>query len=106
MMTGSRKPSGVYIEVADGTPVSDTLIKVALKPSADHVFADGWATAPLDPAVCWRVKTAQELTAGKDSEFQAFMDSMAGKAFKSLATALIKKGTVTLAEIRAEWRAL
>jgi hypothetical protein len=105
-MYGYRKPSGIYIEVPDGTPVADTLVRVALRPSADHVFADTWANAPLDPAVCWRTKTGAERTVEKDTEFQAFMDSMAGKAFKSLATALIKKGTVTLAEIRAEWRAL
>ena len=59
-MKGYRKPSGHYIEVSNETPVSDTLVEVALRPSPDHVFADGWATDPMNSAVCWRGKTPAE----------------------------------------------
>lgn len=41
----------------------------------------------------------------KDGELQAFLDSAGGKVVKALATALIKKGVLTLAEIRTEYRA-
>jgi hypothetical protein len=105
-MKGYRKPTGVYIELDDTTPVADTLVQVALRPSANHVFAAGWASAPMDPSVCWRAKTAPEQTSEKDSELQAFLDSAGGKVVKALATALIKKGVVTLAEIRTEYRSL
>lgn len=42
----------------------------------------------------------------KDANLQAFLDSTAGIVVKSIVTALIKKGVVTLAEIRTEYRAL
>jgi hypothetical protein len=105
-MKGYRKPSGVYIELGDTVPVSDTLVEVALRPSADHVFADQWQSDPLNAAVCWRAKTAGEVNSQKDADLQAFFDTAGGKAVKALATALIKKGVVTLAEIRTEYRAL
>ena len=105
-MKGYRKSSGVYVELNDTVPVSVGLVEVALRPSPDHVFADAWQTAPKDPAVCWRTKTAGEVNNQKDAELQAFFDTAGGKALKALATALIKKGVVTLAEIRTEYRAL
>ncbi len=59
-MKGYRKPSGVYIEVHDHTPVNEKLIEVALRPSHDHVLADNWKDDPTDPAVCWRTPNADE----------------------------------------------
>lgn len=52
-MKAYRKPSGVYIELDDRTPVSSTLVQVAPRPSVMHVFASNWNTAPMDPAICW-----------------------------------------------------
>lgn len=105
-MKAYRKPSGVYIELQDGTPVSDTLIEVAPRPSLNHTFSDTWATAPRDPAVCWRLKAGAELTAEKTSELSAFLATTGGKAVLALANVLIAKNVLTLAEIRAEYRTL
>lgn len=105
-MKAYRKPSGVYIELQDGTAVSTALVQVALRPSAGHVFSDTWQTAPMDPAVCWRAKTAGESTTEKNEELQAFLDTAGGKALKSLVTVLIQKSVLTLAEIRTVYRGL
>jgi len=64
-MKGYRKPSGVYIEVQDTTPVNDSLVEVALRPE-DHVFTDTWQSDPMNPSVCWRPKNASEIDAEKD----------------------------------------
>lgn len=65
-------------------------------PPPDGTYWTGTDWTPLPP------KTSAE----KDGELQAFLDSAGGKALKSLATALMKKGLVTLAEIRTEYRSL
>lgn len=105
-MKGYRKPSGVYIEVQDSTPVSDQLVQVALRPSPNHVLSDAWQTDPMNPAVCWRLKTAPELTAEKDTGLQEFLDSPGGKAFKALVLVGVDKGHWTLAELRTKHRTL
>lgn len=105
-MKGYRKTSGIYIEVCDGTPVNDTYTEVALRPSLAHILSDTWNVTPMDPATCWRLKTAPELTADKDAEWQAMLDSPAGKAIKAIALVGIDKGTWTLAELRAKFRGL
>lgn len=105
-MIGYRKATGDYIEVPAGTPVSPTCVPVALRPSRNHVWTDAWATAPLDPAVCWRLKTSAELATSKDTELQDFLDSAGGKVAKALATVLIQKGVCTLAELRTIYRGL
>jgi hypothetical protein len=105
-MKGYRKPSGVYIELDSTAPVSDSLVEVALRPSADHIFADSWQSAPLNAAVCWRAKTVAEQTADKNTELQAFLDTAGGKALKALVTVLINKNVLTLAEVRAVYRTL
>lgn len=105
-MKAYRKPTGVYIEAQDGTPVSDTLTPVALRPSLNHVFSDTWNANPMDPAVCWRLKTAQELTAEKDAALQEFLESAGGKAFKAMLLVGVDKGHWTLAELRAKYRTL
>lgn len=69
-MKGYRKPSGHYIEVPDGTPVSAALIETAVRPSPDHVFADGWATDPMNTTVCWRTKTPAEHDADVGQRFE------------------------------------
>lgn len=103
-MKAYRKPSGIYIELDDTTPVSITLTQVALRPSLNHVFSDTWNTDPMNAAVCWRLKTAPELTAEKDNALQEFLDSAGGKAFKALVLVGIDKGHWTLAELRAKFR--
>ena len=67
-----RKPAGHYIKLEDSVPVSETLIEVCERPSENHVFANIWITDetartfnPMNSAVCWRLKTAQELDAEK-----------------------------------------
>ncbi len=105
-MKAYRKPSGVYIELSDNIPVSNTLVRVAPRPSVNHVFADNWQTDPLNPAVCWRLKTAAEMTAEKDGELQAHLDSVAGKIDRAIINVLISKGVFTLAELRTAYRAL
>ena len=60
-----RKPSGYYIPLEDSVPVGETLIPVAERPSKNHTFADNWQSYPMNPEVCWRLKTTQELDAEK-----------------------------------------
>ena len=101
-----RKPSGVVIVVQDGTPVSDQLVEIAAQPSPDHTIADNWADEPMNPAVCWRLKTVAEKNAEKDTELDAFLASAGGKALKAVALVGIDKGLWTLAELKARYRTL
>lgn len=105
-MKAYRKPSGAYIEVEDSTPVSPTLTQVAPRPSANHIWADAWATDPMNAAVCWRAKTTTESNTEKDTALQDFLDSPGGKAIKAIALVGIDKGLWTLAELRAKYRSL
>lgn len=105
-MQAYRKPSGIYIELANGTPVVDTLISVSLRPSFNHVFSDTWDSNPMDPAVCWRLKTAAELTAEKDTDLQDFLESPGGKVVKAIVQVGIDKGHWTLTELRTKYRSL
>lgn len=105
-MKGYRKLSGDYIEVQDNTPVSATLVPVALRPSPNYVWGSSWQTAPLDPAICWRTKTAAELTADKDAELQAFLNSPGGKALRAIKNVIVAKGVCTNADIITEYRSL
>jgi hypothetical protein len=105
-MKGYRKPTGIYIEVQDGTPVAATLTEVALRPSLNHVFADTWQTDPMNAAVCWRAKTGAEANAERDAELTAYLDSVPGKVAKANMLLLIEKGVYTLAELRAKYRGL
>lgn len=105
-MKGYRKPSGVYVELLDSTPVSDQLVEVALRPSPQHVFTTSWADSPLDASVCWRLRTATEKRTVQDAELAAFLDSAGGKALKAIANTLVSKGVCTLADIRTAYRAL
>lgn len=64
-----RKPSGVHITVHDHIPVANHLEEIANPPSPDHVIVEYFDSLPprdrLDPDLCWRPKTAQELDADK-----------------------------------------
>ena len=40
-------------------------IECASRPSTDHAISDNWQSDPMNPDVCWRLKTAQELDAEK-----------------------------------------
>lgn len=105
-MKAYRKVSGVYFECASSSPVSATMTPVARRPSALHVFADEWASDPMNPTVCWRLMTASEQNAAKDADLQAYLDSVGGKVAKTFATVLIQKGVCTMAELRTIYRAL
>ena len=105
-MKGYRKPNGIYLEVQDNTPVSDQLVPVALRTSLNHVFSDTWNTDTMDPAVCWRLKTAAEQTVEKDTALQEFLDSAGGKVVKAIILVGIEKGYWTLAELRTKFRTL
>ena len=60
-----RKPTGHYVPLEDFIPVSETLTPVAERPSKNHTFSDNWQSDPMNPEVCWRLKTAQELDTEK-----------------------------------------
>lgn len=105
-MKAYRKPSGVYIELGDTTPVSDQLVQVATRPSLTHVFSDTWNTDPMNAAVCWRLKTAPELIAEKNAALQDFLESPGGKAVKAIVQVGIEKGHWTLDELRTKYRTL
>ena len=40
-------------------------IECANRASQDYLLADNWQSAPMNPLVCWRLKTALELDAEK-----------------------------------------
>lgn len=101
-----RKPSGVIVVLSDSTPVGNHLVQIAAQPSSVHTIADNWATAPMNPSVCWRLKTQAEQDAEKNNELQEFLDSAGGKALKSVALTGIDKGLWTLAELKAKYRSL
>ena len=101
-----RKLSGAIIILEDATPVSNTLTQIAHRPSALHTIADAWATDPMNPLVCWRLKTQQEQDTEKNSELDAFLASAGGKALKAVALVGIDKGHWTLAELKAKYRSL
>lgn len=105
-MKGYRKPTGGYIELSDTTPVSSGCVPVALRPSANHVWADTWASNPLDPAVCWRLKTQAEIDAERDAALQRILDSQLGMAVKSVILVGIEKAFWTMAELRAKYGGL
>lgn len=65
-------------------------------PPADGMRWDGTAWVPLPP------KTNAE----KDGELQAALDAGEGPLLRALIAALIKKGALTLADVRTEYRSL
>ena len=69
-----RKPAGHYIKLEDSVPVSETLISVAERPSEKHTFSDNWQSDPMNPLVCWRLKTSLELDAEKTETAQKMAD--------------------------------
>lgn len=105
-MKAYRKITGAYIELGDDMPVSTQLVQVAPRPSVNHIFSDTWATNPLDPSVCWRLKTTLELTTEKDVALQEFLDSIVGKVVKAIALVGIDKVLWTLADLKAKYRSL
>ena len=44
------------------------------KPTTNHVIADNWKSDPMNPEVCWRLKTALELDAEKTETAQKMAD--------------------------------
>lgn len=63
-------PSGVYY---DASPhVAEGSIECAPRPE-NCVLADDWQTDPMNPATCWRAKTAAEVlaeTTDSESRFE------------------------------------
>ena len=47
-----------------GTPELNST-ECAGMPSVNHVLSETWQSAPMNPDVCWRIKTALELDAEK-----------------------------------------
>ena len=61
---------GQFLELPDG------FVECCERPSPDHVLAEGWATDPLDPLVCWRVKTIQEVDTEIDDRLTTDIDNI------------------------------
>ena len=101
-----RKPSGAVIVLLDDTTVGSHLVQIAPQPSALHTIADTWATDPMNPAVCWRLKTQAEIDAEKNAELDAFLASAGGKVVKAIVLTGVDKGHWTLAELKAKYRSL
>ena len=101
-----RKPSGVVIVLQDNVPVNPALVRIADRPSLLHTLATDWATDPMNPAVCWRLKTQPEQDVEKHTELQAFLDAGVGKAIKAVALVGIDKGLWTMTELRAKYRSI
>lgn len=80
---------------AQYNPAEHMLLEAELPPP-DGMRWDGTAWVPLPP------RSAAE----KDAALQDFLNSTAGLAMQAVVTALVKKGVITLAEIRAEWRTI
>lgn len=76
-------------------PMQHDVIEAEVPPP-DGTRWNGTAWVPLPP------KTSAE----QDAALQAFLDSPGGLVMKAMVTALVKKGIVTIAELRSEWRAL
>lgn len=58
-------------------------IECAERPSEDHLLSDTWQDDPMNPAVCWRPKTIQELD--QEAEVEADKELQQLKALKALA---------------------
>lgn len=56
-------------------PVASGSVVCAVRPSTGHVLNETWQTNPLDPAVCWRLKTQAEIDAENETEFDGYMDT-------------------------------
>ena len=79
-MKAYRKPAGYYIELQDSTPVSVLLVQCAPRPSIGHAFngdflGGAWRSDPINPSVCWRLKTIAELDAEKVIECTSRLDN-------------------------------
>ena len=53
------------MQFPDSVPVRESLSEVARRLSVNYIFSDIWQSDPLNPEVCWRLKTALELDAEK-----------------------------------------
>ena len=53
------------MQFPESVPVKEWLSEVAQRTSINHTFSDNWQTDPMNPLVCWRLKTALELDAEK-----------------------------------------
>lgn len=56
--------NGTYLE----SPTSLPNVECAARPSLNHVLNETWANDPMNPEVCWRLKTVPETDAEKDAK--------------------------------------
>ena len=61
---------------------NDPWVECAPRPSVSHALADNWQSDPMNPAVCWRNKTAQEIDDEAEVEATAELESL--KALKAV----------------------
>lgn len=71
-----------------------------------HWPTQPWPTVPEQAAAVDEYEAYLASTQRKDDEWQAFLDSPAGKAIKALALVGIEKGLFTAAELKAKYRSL
>jgi len=92
--------------VVDGVPTNGRGgIPCAAQPSSNHVLGDNWSTDPLNPSVCWRLKTSQELDAESTAEANQTFDLTAKDKTILKQLFLVRKQlnpALTLAQFRAE----
>ena len=98
-----RKPAGHYIQLEDSVPVSESLTPVCQRPSTNHVFSDNWSSDPLNPLVCWRLKTTQELDAEKQEKATNLIDYKTAIVALADVTYAVLKDPTKLPATRDAW---
>ena len=66
-----REQDQAYVE---SLQLEKNHIECCERPTEDHLLADNWQSDPMNPSVCWRTKTAQELDVERDAEASLQID--------------------------------
>lgn len=84
--------------------IPDTHTECAPQPSPNHVLADNWASSPMNPAVCWRNKTQQEIEEEGEQEAEEVFEQL--KLAKALAIWVAGHLNIPLSQAKAEIKAI
>ena len=91
---------------AVGDDVAEGSVKVAVRPTREHVLTDNWLDDPLDPAVCWRTKTAAEIDAEKTARAELFDNPKRGARAQAWVNYQFIKDPTLYATPLAYWKAI